>query len=46
VVELIVARITSDFTNRRFRGCYKQFMDGIQWDPNATMDEIWIRRRV
>jgi lysine-N-methylase len=40
VLELIVARITSDFTNRRFLDCYKQFMDGISWGPNSTMDEI------
>ncbi len=40
VLELIVARITSDFTNRRFLACYKQFMDGIGWGPNSTMEEI------
>lgn len=40
VLELIVARITSDFTNRRFLACYKQFMDGIVWGPNSTMEEI------
>ena len=45
VLELIVARITSDFTNRRFLGCYKEFMDGIQWGPNAAMDEICSRYR-
>jgi lysine-N-methylase len=43
LVELIVARITSDFTNRRFLGCYKEFMDGIQWGPASTMDEICAR---
>jgi len=46
VLELIVARITSDFTNRRFLGCYKQFMDGIGWGPNSTMDEIASRYQV
>lgn len=40
VVELIVARITSDFTNRRFLACYKEFMEGIGWGPKSTMEEI------
>ncbi len=43
LIELIVARITSDFTNRRFLGCYKEFMDGIEWGPDATMDDICAR---
>jgi len=43
VLELIVARITSDFTNRRFLGCYKEFMDGIQWSPDSNMDDICVR---
>jgi lysine-N-methylase len=43
VVELIIARITSDFTNRRFLACYKEFMDGIPWDPNASMADVCSR---
>lgn len=43
VLELIVARITSDFTNRRFLACYKEFMDGIRWGSDSTMEEICSR---
>lgn len=43
VVELIVARITSDFTNRRFLACYKEFMDGLGWGPDSTMEELSAR---
>ncbi len=45
VVELIIARITSDFTNRRFLGCYQEFMNGISWGPKDGMDEICSRYR-
>jgi lysine-N-methylase len=40
VLELIVARITADTTPRRFIECYQEFMSGIQWTPQSTMDEI------
>ncbi|HLK51192.1 MAG TPA: flagellin lysine-N-methylase, partial [Bryobacteraceae bacterium] len=43
LLELIVARITSDFTNRRFLACYKEFMDGLQWGPNSSMTDICAR---
>jgi lysine-N-methylase len=43
VLELIVARITSDFTNRRFLACYKEFMEGIRWGSDSTMEEIGAR---
>ena len=43
VVELIVSRITSDFTPRRFLECYEEFMHGIVWRPESTMEEIGIR---
>jgi lysine-N-methylase len=42
-VELIVSRITSDFTPRRFLECYEEFMHGIEWGPESTMAEIGIR---
>jgi len=45
VLELVVARITSDFTNKRFLACYKEFMDGIGWGANSTMAEIDARNR-
>jgi len=38
-----VARITSDFTNRRFLESYKQFMEGLQWGPDSTMEQIQAR---
>ena len=40
VVELIIARISSDFTNRRFLQSYQEFMDGLQWGPDSTMEQI------
>jgi lysine-N-methylase len=40
VLELIVARITSDANPRRFLECYKEFMDGIQWTSKSTMNEM------
>ena len=43
VLELIVSRITSDFTNRRFLACYKEFMEGIRWGSDSTMEEITAR---
>ena len=43
MLELIVARISSDFNPRRFLDCYREFMSGIQWTSKSTMDEIGIR---
>jgi lysine-N-methylase len=43
VLELIVAGLSPDFNPRSFLDCYKQFMDGIQWTPESTMDEIGFR---
>jgi lysine-N-methylase len=43
VLELIVCRITSDFTPRRFLECYEEFMHGIEWRPESAMAEIGIR---
>lgn len=43
VLELIVARITSDFTNRRFLQLYQRFKDGIEWGPDSTMEQISAR---
>ena len=40
VLELIVARISSDSNSRRFLDCYREFMSGIQWTSKSTMDEI------
>ena len=40
VLDLIVARISSDANPRRFLECYREFMSGIQWTSKSTMDEI------
>lgn len=42
-VELVISRITSDFTPRRFLECYEEFMHGIEWRTESTMEEIGIR---
>jgi len=40
VLELIVARISSDFTAPRFLACYQEFMEGIEWTTGSSMDDI------
>jgi lysine-N-methylase len=40
VVELIVSRIGSDFTSVRFRECYQDFMHGLEWTPESSMQNI------
>jgi lysine-N-methylase len=40
VLDLIVARISSDGSSRRFLDCYREFMSGIQWTSKSTMEEI------
>jgi lysine-N-methylase len=39
-VELIVGRIGSDYTSPRFLNCYKEFMSGLEWTAESTMDDI------
>lgn len=43
VLELIVARISSDFTNRRFLECYEEFMLGMEWTASSTMEDLGTR---
>jgi lysine-N-methylase len=43
VLDLIVARISSDFTARRFLDCYREFMQGLKWGPESTMEELHTR---
>ena len=43
VLELVVARISSDSNPLRFLECYREFMDGIAWTSKSTMDEIGAR---
>jgi len=40
IVELIVGRISSDFTSARFRECYQDFMRGLEWTPESSLDDI------
>lgn len=40
VLELIVARIGADSSPRRFLECYREFMSGIEWTTESTMDDI------
>jgi len=40
VVELVVARITSDYTSPRFRGCYQEFMQGLEWTMQSSMADL------
>ena len=40
VLELIVVRITGDFTTPQFLSCYQEFMQGIEWTPQSSMDDI------
>jgi lysine-N-methylase len=45
VLEMIVARISSDFTAHRFLECYREFMQGLCWDAESTMEELSCRYR-
>jgi len=40
VLEMIVKRISSDFTGRRFLDCYQDFMHGLQWTPESDLKDI------
>jgi lysine-N-methylase len=40
VLDLIVARISSDANPKRFLECYREFMQGLAWTPKSTMEEI------
>ena len=40
VVELILARISSDATSRRFLNCYQCFMAGLHWKMESTMTQL------
>jgi lysine-N-methylase len=40
VVELILARISSDSTSRRFLDCYRSFMSGLHWTMESTMEQL------
>jgi lysine-N-methylase len=40
VLDLVVARITTDASPRRFFECYQEFMEGIHWTSKSTMNEM------
>jgi lysine-N-methylase len=40
VLEIILDRIGSDFTGRRFLDCYREFMEGVQWTTQSTMSDL------
>jgi lysine-N-methylase len=39
-VELIVGRIGSDYTSPRFLNRYKEFISGLEWTTESTMEDI------
>ncbi len=43
VLDLIAAGISPDFNPRRFLECYGEFIGGIQWTAQSTIEEIAIR---
>ena len=43
VLEMVVARITSDFTTPRFLACYQEFKQGLEWTQQSSMEEIAAR---
>jgi len=40
VLELIVGRISSDFTAPPLLACYQKFMQAMDWTPESSMDDI------
>jgi len=40
ILDLVVGRIGSDFTPPRFLACYQEFMQGIDWTAQSSMDDI------
>ena len=43
MLELIVGRITSDSTSPRFRACYQEFMQGLDWTAETSMSDLGAR---
>ena len=42
-VQLIIDRIGSDFTSLRFRECYQEFMNGLEWTAESSMQALGAR---
>ncbi len=45
VLEMVVARIGAGYTSPRFLECYGEFMSGLGWTGESTMDELASRYR-
>jgi lysine-N-methylase len=45
VLELILARIGVEYTSPRFLECYSEFMQGLRWTGESTMEELAGRYR-
>ena len=43
VLELIVARIGADYTSPRFLDCYREFMRGLAWTNESTIEDLAAR---
>lgn len=40
VMELIIARIGAEFTPPRFLACYREFIAGVAWTADTSMDDL------
>jgi lysine-N-methylase len=40
VLELVVGRLRADYTSPRFLDCYAEFMRGLAWTSESTMEEL------
>jgi lysine-N-methylase len=43
ILELILGRVTSDFTAPRLLSCYQKFMQSMEWTAESSMDVIGSR---
>jgi lysine-N-methylase len=43
VLDLVVGRLGTDYTPPRFLECYKEFMHGLVWTPETTMEQLAAR---
>ena len=43
VVELVLGRIGTDYTSPRFLECYKDFMRGLAWTAESTIEDLTAR---
>ncbi len=43
ILKLIVARLEATYTSPRFLGCYREFMAGLAWTNESTMEELSAR---